>query len=625
MRIGRRTVWQGWLGTSALLWIATTGASAESPKQLLWGDTHLHSNNSFDAYLNQNFTADPATAYRYAQGLPVIHPFHRARVQIETPLDFLVVADHAELLGVMRTTVEHGIPRDGLGLGERLRARLAESWLRGVIEDGEGAAAFNNFLPKTGDPRAAAANSRLPSPIPNSDQIERSVWVEATNTADAFNAPGRFTTLIGWEWSSLPAGANLHRVVFTSASAPVAQTFRPMSSADSMYPEDLWTWLEETTSESGAEFVAIPHNSNISKGIMFAETTLRGNAYDEAMAAKRMRWEPVAEITQFKGDSETHPTLSPDDRFADYEEYPYYIQQAPETYVPRAGDYLRTAWLRGLALERSAGGNPYRMGVIGATDAHTGIPSAEEPNFWGKMATDSIPEKKNERRRGSSGLTGWAMGAAGLAGVWAESNTREAILEAFRRREVYGTTGPRMAVRVAGGWDLDPADPEAGFDALLEGGAVAMGSDLPEAGGGTAPSFWIQALQDPKSAPLDRIQIVKGWIDDAGETHERIWDVVWSGDREVDARGHVGPVGGVDLATGDYDATAGAPELATLWTDPDFDSSQDAFYYARVLEVPTARHSLLDALALGIDPKETQRDPTIQERAYTSPIWYRAP
>ncbi|MEM7412743.1 MAG: DUF3604 domain-containing protein [Myxococcota bacterium] len=620
MRNGKRRgmgLGNGWLVALALA--ASVPATAE--KQLLWGDTHLHTNNSFDAYLNQNDTADPATAYRYAQGLPVIHPFHRARIQIETPLDFLVIADHAELLGVMRTTVEHGIPREGLGFGERIRARLAEGWLRGVVEDGEGAAAFTSFLPQPGDPREAAANSRLPSPIPNSERIERSVWVNATNTADAFNDPGRFTTLIGWEWSSLPAGANLHRVVFTSASAELAQQFRPMSSADSMYPEDLWSWLDETTQATGAEFVAIPHNSNISKGIMFAETTLRGNAYDEAMAAKRMRWEPVAEITQFKGDSETHPALSPDDPFADYEEYPYYIQQTPEPYAAQPGDYLRTAWLRGLELEGKSGGNPYRMGVIGATDAHTGVASAEEPNFWGKMATDSIPENKGLSRRGP-GLTGWSMGAAGLAGVWATENTREALLEAFRRKEVYGTTGPRIAVRVAGGFDLDGDD----LEALLAGDAVPMGGDLRDAPSGATPQFRVQALQDPKSAPLDRVQIIKGWVDASGKAHERIHDVVWSGDRTPAADGVVPALANtVDPTTGRYDAATGAGELAALWSDPDFDASQDAFYYVRVLEIPTPRHSLLDAIALGIDPAETGHPTTLQERAYTSPIWYRAP
>ena len=439
-------------------------AGAEDTKQLLWGDTHLHSSNSFDAYLNRNMSADPATAYRYAKGLPVIHAYHRARIQIETPLDFLVVSDHAEYLGVMRHIIERGIPTDDLDLIDQLQALYIEYWLEDVVEEDSGQSAFSSFLPEPSPVEEAAANPPS-SIIPNSELIQRTVWQEAIQIADEFNEPGKFTALIGWEWSSIPAGANLHRVVFTSAGADVASKFQPWSSSQSMYPQDLWDWLDETSARTGAEFVAMPHNSNISKGYMFETQTLRGVPYDAKVARQRLRLEPVVEVTQIKGDSETHPLFSPEDPFADFETYSYYIQQNAPDYDPKVGDYIRPALLRGLAIEEQIGFNPYRFGLIGSTDSHTGMASAEEPNFWGKFPRDGIPENKARRWRTGEkeggGPSGWSMSASGLAAVWAEGNTREAILEAFRRREVYATTGPRIGARVFGGWDFTPAEASA--------------------------------------------------------------------------------------------------------------------------------------------------------------------
>jgi len=593
------------------------------PRELLWGDTHLHSSNSFDAFLNRNMSADPATAYRYAKGLPVIHPYHRARVQIETPLDFLVVADHAEYLGVIRHIVDHGIPTEDLGLTDTVRAWLTERWLRGVVAKDEGMAAFISFLPEQGSVEEAAAAPRDQA-IPAAPIMERSAWEAAIRAADDFNEPGRFTALIGWEWSSIPAGANLHRVVFTSADASVAAKFRPFSSLDSQYPEDLWTWLDATSKETGAEFVAIPHNSNISKGYMFAETTLRGAPLTKELAQKRSRWESVVEVTQIKGDSETHPDLSPDDPFADFETYRFYIQQDPPTYEAKPGDYIRSALLRGLAIEERIGWNPYRFGLIGSTDSHTGLSSAEEPNFWGKLARDSIPENKQRARSRGRGPSGWSMSASGLAAVWAEENTRDAILAAFKRREVYATTGPRIAVRVFAGWDYEAAD--AGVSPIESIGyarGVPMGATLAPAPAGGAPRFLVHAFRDPKSANLDRVQIVKGWIDGAGHTHERVFNVVWSGQRELAADGSLAPVGNtVDPDTVTYTNDIGSASLAAVWRDPDFDPDEQAFYYVRVLEIPTPRHSAFDALALGLDPREIEGPWFIQERAYTSPIWY---
>ena len=595
-----------------------------NPDELLWGDTHLHSSNSFDAYLNRNYSADPATAYRYAQGLPVIHPYHRARVQIETPLDFLVVSDHSEYLGVIRHVIERGIPKDGLSAVDLARAWYAEYWLEGVIEEDNGMAAFASLLPKPTTVEDAAANPPT-SQIPNSQLMQSTVWKEAVRIADEHNTPGEFTAMIGWEWSSVPSGANLHRVVMTSADAEVASEFYPLSSTESMYPEDLWTWLEKTSEKTGADFVAIPHNSNISKGYMFPEKLLKGTSYTADNASLRLRWEPVVEITQIKGDSETTSLFSPEDPFANFEIYSFYIQQDAPPYKAQVGDYVRPALRRGLSIEEKTGVNPYAFGLIGSTDSHTGLSSAEEPNFWGKMARDSVPENKNAMWRTGRGPSGWSMSAQGLAAVWAEENTRESILEAFKRKEVYATTGPRIKVRVFGGWDFEPE--VMASENMQEVGyarGVPMGSVLPSGPSGGVPRFWVEALKDPKHANLDRVQIVKGWIDASGDTHEKIYNVAWSEERSLDAKGALPSVKNtVDVKTGSYTNEFGSSQLAAVWEDSDFDPSQSAFYYVRVLQVPTPRHSLLDALALGEDPKSTGHPDSIQERAYTSPIWYR--
>ncbi len=599
-------------------------ASVAGEKQLLWGDTHLHTTFSSDAFANNNLLADPDTAYRYAQGLPVIHPYHRARVQIETPLDFLVVSDHAEYLGVIRHLYFSGAEDVDTGVVDKMKAGFVGWLLRRRVDAGRGSELFISVLPEAdADPRAAAAETLGSSMIPPLPEVEADTWRQITDAAERYNDPGRFTAMIGWEWSSIPGGANLHRVVITDGNANSAQQYQPFGLDDSPYPEDLWQWLAETSAATGDDFIAIPHNSNISKGFMFDEQTLRGEPVGREWAEVRSFWEPVAEITQIKGDSETHPALSPADPFADFETYPFYIQQGASEYLPKAGDYLRPALLRGLGLEAALGVNPYRLGFIGSTDSHTSLPSAEEGNFHGKLATDSIPENKNNRWDEGEGPTGWAMSASGLAAVWAEDNTRESILEALRRREVYATTGPRIGVQLYAGWNL-PVIAVDGVDDWRAAAAagVPMGGTLPEqAQAGLAPQILVQATRDPVGANLDRIQVVKGWIDTAGGTHERVYNVAWSGEREEED-GQLPPVGStVDLATGQWDNSIGEPVLAALWQDPDFDPAQTAFYYVRVLEIPTPRHSLLDAIALGQDDA-AGKPATLQERAYTSPVWY---
>ena len=599
-------------------------------KQLLWGDTHLHSTYSSDAFTNGNLTATPDTAYRYAKGMPVVHPGHQARVQIGTPLDFLVVSDHAEYLGVIRSLYLNPMVTDGLTLRERLWTRFVQYLLRDAIDEQTGRKLFTSILPKPSENAVTAMEGweedRVSGLIPRQPTVEVDTWRLITETADAHNEPGEFTALIGWEYSLIPGGANLHRIVLADIDAAQAQTFAPFGFDDSSFPSDLWAWLDETSQATGGNFIAIPHNSNISKGSMFDVRDIRGDDIDLDYAEIRRYWEPIVEITQIKGDSETHPALSPDDPFADFETYPYYIQREWTDYVPQRGDYIRSGLKTGLELAASIGANPYQFGVIGSSDAHTALPSAEDDNFHGKMATDSIPSRKDGGwSEDARGTFGWGMSASGLAAVWATENTREAIVAAMRRREVYATSGPRIAVRTYGGLNLQEATVEsAAFPADIQSQAVPMGGEIIGAANEDRFSLIVEAQADPKSAYLDRIQIIKGWIDASGQTHERIFDAAVSGAERRLADGSVMPVGSsVDLKTGLTANTIGSPRLSVVWHDPEFDPEQSAFYYARVLQIPTARHSLLDKLALGDDGIDTRRPDTIQERAYTSPIWYR--
>lgn len=612
----------------ALLAIATLAmASKAEDKKLLWGDTHLHTTYSSDAFANNNLTATPDMAYRFAKGAPVVHGWDGRRVQLETPLDFLVVSDHAELMGVIRSVYYDGVTRDDLSLTEKFKAWVATAILRDAVDQQTARNLFLGVLPEPTDDFAAAARDWNADVgwIPDLPAVEADAWKTITDAADAHNTPGEFTALIGWEYSAIPGGANLHRIVIGDIDAKTAQTFVPYGLDNSSFPEDLWQWLETTAESTGGTFLAIPHNSNISKGIMFDMTSLRGDDMDTRYAELRRYWEPIVEITQIKGDSETHSVLSPDDEFADFETYPYYIQSRWTPYEPQPGDYVRSALRRGLTLESDIGINPYQFGVIGSTDGHTALPSAEEANFQGKFVTDSIPSKK------SSGWGdepqrpfGWAMSASGLAAVWAEDNTRESIVAAMRRREVYATTGPRIGVRVYGGWDLTRESLEdADFPANVMTQAVPMGGELMSAAAGATPTLLIEAMADPASGSLDRVQVIKGWTLSDGTTQEQVFNVAWAGDDRLQADGTLLPISNtVDLSTGLVDNSVGARRLTAAWSDPEFDPTRSAFYYVRVLQIPTARHSLLDKLALG-GGVDTQRPDTIQERAYTSSIWYR--
>ncbi|MHC4108305.1 MAG: DUF3604 domain-containing protein, partial [Planctomycetota bacterium] len=499
-------------GACVVMALAATSHGQVRKTNVYFGDTHLHTSYSPDAYLMGNQSADPDTAYRYAKGYPVIHPLHRARIRIGTPLDFLVVSDHAEFMGVVPRILQDDPLVANTETGRRYQKMFAEGKALEVF--GELIAQVNKVTP--------------PNPELHNEEVSRSVWGDIMTAADRHNEPGKFTAFMGWEWSSTPNGANLHRVIIMREGKKKGRQFIPFSSLDSERPEDLWSWLYDTSQRTGANFIAIPHNSNISQGLMFPLRDSDGNLITREYAETRMMWEPVVEVTQIKGDSETHPNLSPTDELADYETYDHliavegtearpmftdgflgalseadrqYIEENRER-VAKVGDYARTALIRGLVIEDRIGANPYKFGMIGSTDSHTAMASAEEDNFHGKMALDSTPENKSKDI--IPGTPGWDMGAAGLVAVWAEENTRESLFDAMKRKEVYATTGPRLHVRFFGSWDFVSADarsPEIAGIGYARG--VPMGSDLSHAPKGKAPTFLVAAMKDPVGANLD--------------------------------------------------------------------------------------------------------------------------
>jgi hypothetical protein len=591
------------------------------PERPLWGDSHLHTSLSMDAGLFGN-RLPPRDAYRFARGEEVVSSTGQA-VRLSRPLDWLVVADHSDGMGFFGDIAT--------GKPELMAYEQSAGWIKAFEEGGDTAVkASLDLITKFSNNQIDPEMFKLYSP---GSKPFKNLWEKVIGDAEKFNEPGRFTALIGFEWTSLIKGNNMHRVVIMRDDAVRARQVVPFTMTapqGSPDPRDLWKYMANYEKKTDGEILAIAHNGNLSNGIMFPlEAQWNGTKLDETYVTQRNRWEPLYEATQIKGDGEAHPFLSPDDEFADYETWDVANLDASvaKTNDMLAGEYAREALKRGLAIEKRLGTNPYKFGMIGATDSHTSLATAEEDNFFGKhTGYEPNPERMihpfMETENGK--IVGWQMVASGLAAVWATENTREAIFDAMLRKEVYGTTGPRMAVRMFGGWEFREQDLISRIPANMGyKKGTPMGGDLRvKPKDATAPNFMVYALRDPIGANLDRIQIVKGWLDTGGATHEKVYDVAWSGDRALDKQGKVPAVGNtVDAATANWTNTIGAAELGTVWTDPDFDPKQKAFYYARVLEIPTPRWSTYDAFRYGIDlPKEAPV--STQERAYTSPIWY---
>jgi hypothetical protein len=589
------------------------------PTRVYFGDTHLHTSNSGDAFMGGD-RLGPEQAYRFARGEEVVSSTG-VPAKLARPLDFLVITDHAEGLGLMAEVAAS----NPAFRGEPTLDRWAGMMKGGMAEAAKAAnevvvaQSSNTLPPLLKDPKVVGP-------------VMRSVWTQSTALAETYNEPGRFTALIGYEWTSVPGGNNLHRnVIFRDGKARADPVF-PFSAWNSEDPEKLWEWMEGYEQRTGGRLLAIPHNANLSNGRMFEPMSFSGAALTADYARRRARWEPLQEIIQTKGNSETHPTLSPNDEFAgdlgvagwDYGNLT--LQGSPETPGMRPFMYLRGGLLQGLAQERRLGVNPFKFGFVGSSDIHNSLTSVEEDNFFGKhVINEPQPDRWKHISKQGFGKTryAWNYEAAGYAAVWATANTREAIWDALKRRETYGTSGTRMTVRFFGGWTYAPAD--ARGRQLADIGyrkGVPMGGTLARRpAGAEAPTFLVAALKDPIGANLDRIQIIKGWIDAAGRTHEKVFDVVWAGDRQPDASGKLPAVGDtVDTATASWTNSIGASELAAVWRDPQYDPRQRAFYYARVIEIPTPRWTAYDALRFGLKlpPQVPLKQ---QERAWTSPIW----
>jgi hypothetical protein len=586
------------------------------PQRVFWGDTHLHTAYSTDAGMIGN-RLGPDEAYRFARG-EIVDASSGVRARLQRPLDFLVIADHAENLGLAPMIAEKNPDLLKLEFGKKI-ANLV-------------------YSDKYGDAYALWGDgmSNRKDPLKGNESLTRTMWERLTTSAEKFNEPGKFTALIGFEWTSSPAGNNLHRnIIFRDGKARADQII-PISNYDTQDPEELWKWMAAYEQKTGGKALAIAHNGNLSNGLMFDDVTFTKKKLTKDYAQRRMRWEPVYEVTQMKGDGEAHPSLSPNDEFADYgtwDKGSFGPEPKTKDMLPR--EYAREAYKRGLAYEQKLGANPFKFGMIGSTDSHTSLATIEENNYFGK-ATPAEPSANPGRFQEK--ITGFAQKpdgpditirhfktlASGLAAVWATDNTREAIWDALARKEVYATTGTRITVRVFAGWDFAESDvqrPDFAKIGYLRG--VPMGGDLAKAPKGKAPTFVIRALRDVDGANLDRIQIVKGWLDSKGEMQEQVYDVMCSNGRKITDKHHCNkPVGNtVDVKTATYTNSIGDALMLAYWKDPAFDPKQRAFYYIRVLEIPTPRWTTYDAAFFGVElPKGVE--PTHQERAYTSPIWY---
>ncbi len=592
-------------------------ADRKFPTRPFFGDTHLHTAFSMDAGAF-GCRINPREAYRFARGEQVMASSGQP-AKLSRPLDFLVVADHSDNMGFF--------PDLFAGKPEMLADPVGRKWYD-QIQAGKGAETAMEII-------VAFSHGTFPKDLmyfPGT-RAYKGAWQETIDAAEHYNEPGRFTAFIGYEWTSNTGGNNLHRnVIFLDNGDKAIQvepfTVYPPYGSDN--PVDLWKWMDTYEKKTGGSVLAIAHNGNLSNGTMFPIVEAFGKAIDREYAETRAKWERLYEATQTKGDGETHPFLSPNDEFADFETWDKgnLDGSVPKTKEMLEFEYARSGLKLGLKLEEKLGVNPFKFGLVGSTDAHTGLMSIEEDNFFGKTTPqEPSPERMhanfiNNPKTGVS-IMDWEVCAAGYAAVWAEENTRASIWDAMQRKETYATTGSRMVVRFFGGWDFEKADADSrnpGVTGYTKG--VPMGGDLHGAPAGKSPSFLVAAMKDPLGANLDRIQVVKGWLDAKGELQEKVHDVVWGGDRQPGADGKLPSIGStVDLANATWTNTIGAPELISVWQDPDFDAKLKAFYYVRVIEIPTPRWTAYDAKRFGVKPLEGTRM-TVTERAYTSPIWY---
>ncbi len=588
------------------------------PQLVLFGDMHHHTSLSVDSGLIGNDNG-PEVSFRLARG-EVVTSNTGQPVKLNRPLDFLVVTDHAEYLGIAKLLNEANPELLATDIGKQWYAQMngspEEAW-QAVISMQQD---FVSGVPKFDNPR-----------------VKRSVWEEVVDIASEYNQPGTFTALNGYEWSTVssgrdgsgPAGANLHRVVVFRDGPDRVKQILPFSAFDSGDPEALWSFMADYENNTGGQVLAIPHNGNLSNGQMYAET-IKGRSMTRHYAERRARWEPLMEVTQMKGDGETHAFLSPEDEFADYETWDFGDSFGnPKENEQLQYEYARSTLRNGLRLSDELGANPFKYGMIGSTDSHVSLSTTREDNWFGKLPNGEPSAKRSsavfvrDSKTNDPLVMDWELSAAGLAAVWAKENTREAIFDALARKEVYATTGSRIAVRVFAGWDFRADEIELhDFARIGYARGVPMGGDLTNAPSGKSPTFMIRALRDPDNANLDRIQVIKGWLD-GKETKERIYDVAVSDGRKIGEDGRCKtPVGStVDVANASYTNTIGDPLLTAHWEDPDFDPNQRAFYYVRVIEIPKPRWTAYDAKFFGLKMPDGVRM-TVQDRAYSSPIWY---
>ncbi len=584
------------------------------PQEVYFGDTHLHTSYSFDAGMVGD-RLNPDQAYRFAKGEIVIASLG-AKAKLSRPLDFLVIADHAESLGIAPMIAED----NPIVLSDPIGKELYD-----LTNSDDPIAAYRRF---------AQIRATTGKPPLHRDDIRRSMWDRITTAAEDHNQPGQFTSLIGYEYTSALQTNNLHRVVVFRDGKDIAGSILPFSSVESTDPEDLWAFMENYEDMTGGQVMAIPHNGNLSNGTMFDSVDIQGQPFDTDYSVRRQRWEPLYEVTQIKGDGEAHPILSPNDEFADFWNWDRgnfgFAAKTPEML---AGEYAREALKRGLKFEQELGVNPFKFGLVGATDSHTSLATAGEDNFFSK-ATPAEPGGEDFRYNGAiiqkySGsdidvrVYSYESAAAGLTAVWAEANTRESLFDAMARKEVYATTGTRIKLRVFSGYDFLPSDAFAPNLAQIGYAKGApMGSDLPESKVEQTPQLLIQAQRDPDGANLDRVQVIKGWLGEDGDLKEHVYDVAWAGDRSIGDDNKLMTIGST-VSDATYLNSIGQPELTTLWADPNFNPTERAFYYVRVLEIPTPTWLAYNAEfyndenLLKADAKKQH-----QERAYSSPIWY---